>query len=560
MYNKLTGKPWLAQMWIVVFASLLFIPFLGGVHLFDWDEINFAESAREMIVSGNYLDVQINFQPFWEKPPMFIWFQVLSMKVFGINEFAARFPNAVCGIVTFLSLHHVGRKLYDAKFGFTWILVYASSFLPYIYFKSGIIDPWFNLFIFNGIAFFIFYIHALQEKHSTGKQLFNLIVSACLIGLAVLTKGPVAFLVFSLCLFIFLLLVRFKLPVRPIHVCLYLVVFSLVGGFWFILQWLNGNSEIVMEFIRYQVKLFSTKDAGHGGFLFYHFIVLLVGVFPASVYALPSLFKKSQGSELQLIFRKWMIILFWVVLILFTIVKTKIVHYSSLCYFPLTFLATLYLYESELHLVHPKRWVLSAQLVLGGIIALVAIAIPLLAMNLSMILEKGWITDVFAAANMKAAIHWSVFEMLGGIILSCGLAGYAIFEIRKKPGANSILLVSALISISLITILITPRIEGYSQRAAIEFYQNVSTKDAYASPLGFRSYAHLYYANRQPSANHQAFTRQWLLTGDIDKDAYFVVKINKLESNLKKYPSLEVLYEKNGFVFLRRKTIKNDKK
>src|ERR1041384_8095201 len=57
----------------------LFLPFLGSVHLFDWDEINFAECAREMIVTDNYSQVQINFQPFWEKPPLFIWMQVLSM-------------------------------------------------------------------------------------------------------------------------------------------------------------------------------------------------------------------------------------------------------------------------------------------------------------------------------------------------------------------------------------------------------------------------------------------------------------------------------------------------
>jgi 4-amino-4-deoxy-L-arabinose transferase-like glycosyltransferase len=45
---------------ISVVAALLYIPFLGHVHLFDWDEINFAENAREMITSGNYFSVQMN--------------------------------------------------------------------------------------------------------------------------------------------------------------------------------------------------------------------------------------------------------------------------------------------------------------------------------------------------------------------------------------------------------------------------------------------------------------------------------------------------------------------
>jgi 4-amino-4-deoxy-L-arabinose transferase-like glycosyltransferase len=125
-----TPKKIFIQIAIVAFGILFFIPSIGNVHLFDWDEINFAESAREMIESGDYLTVQINFQPFWQKPPLFIWMQVLSMKIFGINEFAARFPNAICGIVTLLILFGIGRKIYDLKFGLLWVLSYAVQYCP----------------------------------------------------------------------------------------------------------------------------------------------------------------------------------------------------------------------------------------------------------------------------------------------------------------------------------------------------------------------------------------------------------------------------------------------
>ena len=74
MLNFLKNKTTITQLSIILLGLLLFLPGLGNVHLFDWDEINFAESAREMINSGNYLTVQINFEPFWEKPPLFIWF------------------------------------------------------------------------------------------------------------------------------------------------------------------------------------------------------------------------------------------------------------------------------------------------------------------------------------------------------------------------------------------------------------------------------------------------------------------------------------------------------
>ncbi len=57
---------------IALLALLLFVPGLGAVHLFDWDEINFAEIAREMLVTGDYLRPQMNFEPFYEKPPLFM--------------------------------------------------------------------------------------------------------------------------------------------------------------------------------------------------------------------------------------------------------------------------------------------------------------------------------------------------------------------------------------------------------------------------------------------------------------------------------------------------------
>ena len=121
---------------IAALAAVLFIPFLGTVHLFDWDEINFAESAREMIATGNYFSVQINYTRFTEKPPLFFWLQVLSMKAFGINDFAARFPNAVCGIVTLVVLFRIGKRVFNENFARIWVMIYLGTLVTFLYFKS----------------------------------------------------------------------------------------------------------------------------------------------------------------------------------------------------------------------------------------------------------------------------------------------------------------------------------------------------------------------------------------------------------------------------------------
>ncbi len=193
------------ELTIAILAAILFIPFLGNVHLFDWDEINFAESAREMIVLGNYFDVQINFIKFTEKPPLFFWMQVLSMKVFGINEFAARFPNAVCGIITLVLLFRIGKKIYNQTFARIWVLTYLGTLLTFLYFKSGIIDPWFNLFIF--LAIYHFYCITSLSKQTT----FHAVLAGLFLGLAILTKGPVALLIIALCYICFVVINRGKL-------------------------------------------------------------------------------------------------------------------------------------------------------------------------------------------------------------------------------------------------------------------------------------------------------------------------------------------------------------
>jgi 4-amino-4-deoxy-L-arabinose transferase-like glycosyltransferase len=201
------------KLLLILIGAVLFIPYLGNAPLFDWDEINFAESAREMLISGNYLQVQIDFQAFAEKPPFFIWMQALSMKLFGVNEFAARLPNALIGITTMLALLAIGKRLKDKHFGALWALIYVSSFLPHFYFKSALIDPLFNLFIFTGIYF----ASKLTENDEfTAKKkrrkIRNMAVfyAGLFIGLAVLTKGPVGLLLFSLTYLVLFAISRFK--------------------------------------------------------------------------------------------------------------------------------------------------------------------------------------------------------------------------------------------------------------------------------------------------------------------------------------------------------------
>ena len=548
---------------IALIASLLFIPFAGGVHLFDWDEINFAECAREMIVTSDYLNVQINFKPFWEKPPLFIWMQVLSMKAFGINEFAARFPNAICGIVSLLVIFNIGKKLFDVRFGLVWVLVYAGSILPHFYFRSGIIDPWFNLLIFLSIWFFV-RLNVAEAQLSGRSKFINAALWGVFTGLAILTKGPTALLIVGLVAGIAYLndLVRlagisprllkflpeFKLRISDIAVFLLFTI--LVGGSWFLAQILTGNADMVMKFILYQVRLFTIPDAGHGGHWSYHFIVLLIGVFPASLFALMR-FRRVKGQpEQQNQFHGIMLVMFWVVLILFSIVKTKIVHYSSLAYFPLTFIAAVAINDLLNGSLKWRKWLSVMLIVFASLFAVVVSVLPLVEKFKEKIIGSGIIKDDFAVANLQADVKWTGFEWLLGLFLLSAVIYVVVLAKKHEIGKALIVLFgSTTIFIALIIIIFPYRIEKYSQRAVIDFYISKATEKCYVLNSGYFSYAPLFYTQKMPD---DCARPMWLLTGNIDRPFYLVLKEPHYNKWKHIIPAMTVLDKKNGFVFLAR--------
>lgn len=538
-------KTYLVYLGIISISLFLLLPFLGSVHLFDSDEVNYAESAREMILTGDYMNVQIDFEPFPEKPPLFIWLQVLSMKAFGINEFAARLPNVLCGVVTLMLLYFIGRRLYGHRFGIYWILSYGAAILPFFFFKSGIIDPWFNLFIFLGMVWFIFYLDPEQRR----SRLINVVLSALFFGLAVLTKGPVALLILLICFILFLATRKFRIETSLRDVAVFLGVVILIGGWWYFYQLISGNTYVLKEFIRYQINILLQVKTGHDGFFGYHLVVLLLGVFPASVIALKSISKKSEDRELQRLFKQWMYIMILVVIVLYSIARTKLLHYSSLAYFPLTFLAA-WVWEKW---VDRKIEFGSWQLVLIFIIALfysaITILFPLVSDHREWLLKKDFsFLDPFILGALQRDSHWSGYEWLVGLFLILGVAFAAVQILRRNSRGMLILHLVVLLFVTSTLYIYTDRIEGYTQRAAIKFYKGLKGQDVYVRPLGFKSYSHLFYFDKQ--AGGAKISAKQLLEEELDKDAYFVIAIDERDYYLEKYPAMKLLHERDGYVLV----------
>ena len=547
---------------LALLGAVFYISFLGGVHLFDWDEINFAEISREMLITGEYTRVYIDFQPFWEKPPLFFWLQAGAMSVFGVNEFAARFPNAICGIITLVVLFNIGRKLYNTRFGLIWAGVYFGTILPFLYFKSGIIDPWFNLFIFLGIYYFV--LSHWKRNGYTGIELPHrhwryLILGGLFIGLAMLTKGQVAYIIACLAFFVYWVIYeRFRFYINVPQFLLFTLASLFITLAWYGIETWNNGPWFISAFLEYQYRLFSTPDAGHRGFPFYHVVVLLVGCFPASIFTIRS-FSKLPTDEhaYRKDFRIWMKILFWVVLVLFSIVQSKIVHYSSLCYYPLTFLAAFVIYKMVQGEIQWKSWLRAMLWSIGGLFILVTVALPFLGMNIDM-LKPLFSKDPFAAANLEAAVNWTGWEIIPGLVLFTVLwLSLRWWKRADFSRAIPTLFGGTAVFVMLTLIFFINRIESYSQRAAIEFFESKVGEDAYLITDGYKSYAQYFYGKTQVYSKKNEGDREILFSGPIDKDVYIVTKIHKA-NRLRALPELREIGASNGFVFFKREKTKNN--
>ncbi len=168
------------------------------------------------------------------------------------------------------------------------------------------------------------------------------------------------------------------------------------------------------------------------------------------------------------------------------------------------------------------------------------------------IVAKGWIHDPFAVGNLQASVHWSGFEFLLGVFLLAGVL-ISIVAFRKNIQQMTIgIFMTTLIFTTLSVFVITPKVEGYSQNAAIDFYTRHAGQNAYVEVWGFKSYAQYFYFRKKPPETLPHVSMQQKLNGEISKPVYVVTKITGKAIFQKRYSAFHLLYEKNGFAFFKR--------
>ena len=172
---------WRLSLLLAAIATVLLLPGLGSIGILDPSEGYYAESAREMVESGDFVTPHLNYEPFYEKPILTDWLTAASYKVFGVSEWAARFPSALAAIVLAVSTYWFCRHFLRRRAALLAALVLLSTPLFLIIGHLSLTDMPFCVLM--SLALFSF---ACVLHQAGGSRLLAYTAT----GLAILAKGP----------------------------------------------------------------------------------------------------------------------------------------------------------------------------------------------------------------------------------------------------------------------------------------------------------------------------------------------------------------------------------
>jgi 4-amino-4-deoxy-L-arabinose transferase-like glycosyltransferase len=173
-----------------ILAAILYLPGLGRPALWEPDEGRYAEIAREIVISGDYVTPRDDFELYFEKPPLVYWANAASIKIFGVNEFAVRLPAALFSIGQVVVTAALAELIFGATAGFFAALALALSPLFFGFARFATLDPALAFFLTAALA--AFYVAARDDSFSHPSARRWMLLSAAMLALGTLAKGPVA--------------------------------------------------------------------------------------------------------------------------------------------------------------------------------------------------------------------------------------------------------------------------------------------------------------------------------------------------------------------------------
>lgn len=291
---------------VILFIAVVAFYFygLGHLPLLGPDEPRYAQVAREMFLRGDLITPTLGGDLWFEKPALLYWMMILSYKLFGVSEGAARFPAAVAGLLTVAAVFFVGRSVersLDLKqsgtgtnacptgLGF-WCAVAAATTLGIVIFSRA---ASFDIVVTMTMTWALgcFLISEFKENESTRRRL--LAGFFIFIGLSLLAKGLIGIVIPLGVVGLYYILSR-RFPTRNVFLSLFwgIPLSLLVAAIWYgPVIWRHGWPFVDQFFIQHQFARYVSNKYRHPAPVYFYLLILLPLSLPWTAFAIDGIGK-----------------------------------------------------------------------------------------------------------------------------------------------------------------------------------------------------------------------------------------------------------------------------
>ena len=240
---------------IVFAAALLYV--LGVRTLVPPDEGRYAEMAREMFASGDWITTRLNGIKYFEKPPLQTWMNALSFAAFGVGEWQARLWTGLCGLLGVVVTAIAGWRVFGARIGFYAALVLGSSCYWVACSQTNSLDM--GLSAMMALALCSLLIAQRDDAGPDERRNWMLLCWAGM-ALAVLSKGLIGLVLPGAVLVLYTAFARDLSIWTRLHLGKGLLLFFLIAAPWFVLVALANPEQPHFFFIHEHFERFLLKE------------------------------------------------------------------------------------------------------------------------------------------------------------------------------------------------------------------------------------------------------------------------------------------------------------
>jgi len=312
---------------------ILYIGLLCVMPQMDPDETRYSLIASSMNQSGNYVTPHIKNVIYMEKPPLVSWATAIFFKIFGENDFSARFFVALCAWGCILLVYFMGRHFRDEKAGLYSAMLLTISLLPFILGHLNILDI--PLTFFVSLALWFGYL-ALQNK--SPKYFLYLFYFAC--ALAFLTKGLIGVVFPFGILIIWLIWASRWRQILMFFSPIGILIFLAVVCPWLIMAQRENPDFLWFFFVREHFLRFTTKMHRKEAPFYYYLPIVIGGLIPWLFYLIKAWKNKYiKESLFNSDENKFLIVWFLLIFIFYTVSSSKLIPYIAPVFLPLVLFA-----------------------------------------------------------------------------------------------------------------------------------------------------------------------------------------------------------------------------